>query len=68
MMVTDKRPCRDFMWAVLDGFSLDREGSGLTGYDDAQIQDMMTDWMKDPDSERECAFYKLVLLCFLLDL
>jgi hypothetical protein len=56
---TDVRPCSEFMSAILDGYSLDREASDFDGMENDELQRLINHWMKlDEPSEKDCTFTK----------
>lgn len=46
------------MDAVLQGYNLDRDASGLNGVTDVDMQAKLMAWTADPPSAPECTFYK----------
>ena len=52
------RSCSEFMWAVLEGYSLDREASGFAGMSDVDLQANINKWTRDPTGSPNCSFYK----------
>ena len=55
---TDSRLCSDFMFAVLEGYSLDRDASGLTGMSDTDLQKQINIWSQNPKEAPSCVFSK----------
>ena len=54
------RSCSEFMWAVLEGYSLDRSKSGLDDKTDQELQMLINKWSRDPTGSPDCSFYKYV--------
>jgi hypothetical protein len=46
------------MFAVLEGFSLDRDASNFTSILDADLQKMITNWSTNPAGSPNCVFFK----------
>ena len=59
--VESSRSCSEFMWAVLEGYSLDRDASGFGGMSDTELQGKINQWTRDPTGSPDCSFYKLVI-------